>query len=116
MKYRRKRIALCLCLIFLIGVVFWMTLACEPALPLEVTNKTDQSLTIHVNNTHEFEVAPGKVIKKHTVPMIYSYYSIEARNTTGEVVYFKKFSWDELHDTDFKIVNILNFHGNLKTL
>jgi len=93
----------------LAGVLLLLSLllvggACEPALPLEVENKTNQVLTIYVNDFREFNVAPGEIVKERTVPMIYGKYVVEAKNSQGKVVYSRQFEVKELQEADFKIV------------
>ena len=78
--------------------------ACDPALPLEVENKTNQILTIYVNDFREFDIAPGEIVKDHTVPMIYSSYVIEAKNSQEKVIYSRQFEFYELQEADYKII------------
>ena len=74
--------------------------ACEPGLPLTIENRTSQALTIYVNGFQEFDVAPGRTVKKHTVPMIYGTYVIEARNAQGETIYSREFLLKELQECE----------------
>ena len=79
-------------------------MSCEPIVPLKVENQTKIVLAIYVENHKAGEVKPNEIIKIKDVPMTLTHYRIEAINKKGEIIYSKKFSWDELHDLDWKVV------------
>jgi hypothetical protein len=93
-----------LCLVLVVGALLPFLSACDPPTPLEVENKTDQVLSIYVNDYYQFDVEHGKVVKQDTVPMIYEYYMIEAKNSMGEIIYSIKISFRKLSGNHWKIV------------
>lgn len=87
------------------------TVACEPRAPIQVENKTDQTLAIFVRfgtvdkSYHLGDVTPGAEISNKNAPiMISNVYYIEAKNHQGELVYTREFSYDELKAADWKVV------------
>jgi len=104
MKYKRNAIFLLPGLLVLLCALLPVAVACEPALPLEVENKTNQVLTIYVNDFREFDVTPGEIVKKRTVPMIYGKYIVKAKNSQGKVIYSRQFEFKELQEADWKVV------------
>ena len=80
-----------------------MIASCDPALILEVDNRTDQTLTIYVDGARTFSVKPGEILKHRTIEAASGYYTIEAKNNEGRIYYSKKFAWDELREADYKI-------------
>jgi hypothetical protein len=98
-----KTFFLC-CLVLILCLILPCISACDPGLPLEVENKTGQVISIYVNDSYQFDVEPGKVVKQDTVAMIQEYYTVVAKNKKGEVVYSKKFHYQELSDNDWKVI------------
>ncbi|MFC1934235.1 hypothetical protein ACFLXX_03690 [Chloroflexota bacterium] len=78
--------------------------ACEPPVPLEVENQTDQTVTIYVQGGRYFSVSPNSTFKGKTALMIYSKYFIEGLNEDGEIIYSKTFDFNELSNLKWKIV------------
>jgi hypothetical protein len=85
--------------LLLIGEACWG----ERAVPLQIENRTDIILTIYVQDIKVGEVEPKNSIKVKNLGMNDSYF-IEAKYSTGEVIYSRKFSLTELHDADWKVV------------
>ena len=80
------------------------SLACEPDLPLQVENRTYMALDIYVQEHKAGSLEPNSSAKIKGIPGTLSYYLIEAKNVEGKVVYSRKFSANELHDADWKVV------------
>lgn len=79
-------------------------LACE-AIPIRVINQTDQALTIFILGRKIGDVNPGEELKNKNVSASFRDYLIEAKNTQGEVVFSKKYTFDELsRDLDYKVI------------
>jgi hypothetical protein len=103
-KHPLYKVILLSFLVLILGALLTFISACDPPTPLEVENKTDQVLSIYVNDYYQFDVEPGKVVKQDTVPMIYEYYMIEAKNGIGEIIYSTKISFQKLSGNHWKIV------------
>jgi hypothetical protein len=103
MKRRRNNRLLLLGTVFLGAVVLLVGVACDPAIPLQIENQTDMVLIIYVQNVKIGEVEPNNSIKVKKLGAT-GYYLIEAGNNKGEVVYSREFSFNELHDADWKVV------------
>ena len=104
MKRRGSKCILLLALAFLVILLLLVGQACDPAVPLQIENRTDMVLTIFVEGVNDGQVEPNKSIKIKDVGAISSYLLIEARNSEGEVIFSKKFSIPELNDADWKVV------------
>ena len=63
MKRRYNKGILILTLVFLIGIVLPMGVACKPELPLEIENQTDMVLTIYVQDVNDGDLKPDKSMK-----------------------------------------------------
>ena len=91
-------------IVFLSSVVLLVGGACsEPAVPLQIENRTDTVLTIYVQGVYDGEVEPNSSIKVKYLGAT-GYYLIEAKNSEGEIVYSRQFSFTELNDADWKVV------------
>jgi len=93
----------------LAGVLLLLSLllvgACfgDPAAPIRIENRTDQSLTIFINDIYVGDVAPGVEIKNKRVTF-YGEFLIEARDAQGETIHSEKFTYEELKRIDWKVV------------
>ena len=104
MKRQQSIGILLLTIVFLIVGLLLLGQACDPAVPLQIENRTDMVLTIYVEGVNDGQVEPNKSIKIKDVVAIFSYLQIEAKNSKGEVIYSRKFSFNELVDVDWKVV------------
>ena len=104
MNNRRRIIVLWSIVAFLIATTLLLGLACDPAFPLQIENRTDMVLTPYIGDVNVGEVEPNRSIKVKGLGGTHAYYLIEAKNSKGEVVYSRKFSFDELDDADWKVV------------
>lgn len=77
--------------------------ACEPIAPIKIYNETTENLTIFINDEHLGEVIPEGEIKNDFV-IIEARFKIEAKNSSGEILYSKEFIIEEMVDMDWKIV------------
>jgi hypothetical protein len=93
-----------LTLIFLAAVMLLVGVACDRAVPLQIENKTDTVLNIYLESVYAGKIEPNKTIKIRDIAATFSYLLIEAKNSKGEVIYSRKFSFIELHDADWKVV------------
>jgi hypothetical protein len=93
-----------LILVFIIGLLLGSD-ACwgELAIPLQIENRTDKVITLYVQGVKIRNIEPNSSIKVKNVGMT-DYYLIEAKNSTGEIIYSRRFSLPELHDADWKVV------------
>ncbi len=78
--------------------------ACDPAVPLQIENQTDMVLTAYVEGKKIGDVEPNTSIKVKDLSATFSYILIEAKNSEGEVIYSRKFSFHELNAADWKVV------------
>jgi hypothetical protein len=78
--------------------------SCDPPLPLEVQNQTDQSIAIYVGGHHFFDVLPHGTTKSNTLAMIYSKYFVEAINENGDIIYSRAFGFDDLRKNKNTII------------
>ena len=107
MKHQRNNGILVLTSVFLIMVLLALLLvgqACDPEVPLQIENRTDTVLSIYTEGIYDGQVEPNNSIKIKNLAAIHSYYLIEAKDSKGEVVYSRKFSFTELNDADWKVV------------
>ncbi len=72
------------------------SLACEPDIPIRVINQTDQTLAIFINGHSIGDVRPSAEIKNTTVSAVLKEYLIKARNTQGNTIYSRSFTFDQL--------------------
>jgi hypothetical protein len=99
-----------LVLILLVVFLVVVTTACEPILTLDFSNQTDHTLTIFIRGYQEekwFEIddiEPNENIRRKTIPLIFSSYFIEARDSSDYVLYSKEFTFKEIDELDYKIV------------
>jgi len=96
---RRKSILKTVLLLLIVGIIGGMSTACERAIPIIVVNHTDQSLTIIINKQLIGEVDPGAEIKNQNrlVPAGgIKEYLIEAKNTHGDTLYSRSYTFDQL--------------------
>ena len=91
-------------LLFLIGVLLLGGVACERGAPIQVENKTNEVLTIYIDEYQIGDVKPNHKIKNDLVFVGQDWYFIEAYDTQGNVIYSHKFSEDELKEIDWKVV------------
>ena len=107
MKHQRNNGILVLTSVFLIMVLLALLLvgqACDPAVPLQIENRTDMVLTAYVEGKIIGDVEPNNSIKVKDLSATFSYILIEAKSSEGEVIYSRKFSLYELVDADWKVV------------
>lgn len=104
MKAQRKRLLLLLGPTVLFGIALLFVLACEPTLPLRIENRTATALTIYIQEQKTTYIEPDKIVKVKGIPGTLTHCLIEAKNERGELIYSRKFSIDELHDANWKVV------------
>ena len=75
----------------------------QPGPPLEVTNRTQETLYVYVDGVLQFTVGPGATVAGD--PRAWdSMQAIEMRTDAGRAVYSRTFYRWELYDIGFKIV------------
>ena len=95
---------LTLTLVFLFAVLLPLGEACgEPAVPLQIENRTDMVLAVYVQGIKAGEVEPNSSIEVKNLGAT-GYYLIEAKTSKAEVIYTRKFDFNELNDADWKVV------------
>ena len=104
MKHRINISILLLTLVFLIGVLLPMGTACEPDLPLEIENRTDMALTIYLKDNKVGTVEPNSSAKIKGITGTLSEWHIKAKNSQGEVIFSRIFTFAELYESDYKVV------------
>lgn len=87
-------------------------MGCEPNVQLTIQNntKTNLNLFVDLNYIHDVStdfgyVEPGQFIKRQ---FLYSWAEtrfiyVQAKNTNGDVIYFRKYSRDEVFASHYKI-------------
>ncbi len=89
-------------LTFVIGSVVLIVPACSclswgsPTRDLVIENDTTQVLTIYVNDFRVGDVQPGGQVSRD-VSMDIDKYLIAAKSSTGEVVYSREYTYDEIN-------------------
>jgi hypothetical protein len=76
--------------IALLVVLLLMSVSCTGILVLhiEVENRTDQTLTITVDDERTFDVEAGKTVKESTgiALIVHHYFDVRAQNTEGKIL------------------------------
>jgi hypothetical protein len=106
MRYNNYRTLQLIFFIFILLTMLVISTSCEPIAPFKITNQTDQTLTIFIEDFNIGDIAPGKEIENKIVMMMTmtnEKYHIEARDKEGTLVYSKRFTWQESFDMDWKI-------------
>ena len=109
MKYRNRFFTL-IVLMLILTILSLTTVACwgDVGYTVSVINNTNQSITVFFGEhpgsymTRLGNIEPSKEIRQETI--YYDRYSIEAKNTQGEVVYSKEFTFEEMEEMDWKVV------------
>ena len=76
----------------------------ERLAPIQVENKTNEVLTVYIDEYLIGDVKPNDKIKNNLVFYGQDWYLIKAHNAQGNIVYSHKFNDDELKEIDWKIV------------
>ncbi len=110
MKYRSKA----LLAVFMLLIIILPLTGCEPAAPIRIKNKTDQTLYIsfsysysdHVEADAKRDLMGAVKAGEELRPEIFPFptFLIEAKDVQGNIVYSKEFSYKELEKTDWKLV------------
>ena len=87
-------------------------MGCDPPVLLHVENQSDSNITIFINESasgtvQAMEQKTFSVVEIPYHPDAYwapEDYLIEAKTSRGEVLYSKRFTWQELHDMEWTIV------------
>jgi hypothetical protein len=99
-----KRFVLLTLIILTLVVTSMVLTSCEPPLTLDVSNQTDQIVTMYVNGYKYFDVPPSRSIKSETVTVIYNSYFIEALNQEGQIVYSRIFDRSQYQVSRINII------------
>jgi hypothetical protein len=96
---RRKSLLKLIILLLLLGTIIGTSLACERPIPVRVVNQTDQVLTIFIRGNLIGDVKPGEEIKNESrfVSTAFKDYLVEAKNTQGDTIYSRSFTYDQLN-------------------
>ncbi len=78
--------------------------SCDPPVPIEVENQTDQSITIFVNANRYFQVPAHTTIRGDTAIIIHKIFFVEAMTAANEIVYSRYFTRDELIEEKRKVI------------
>ena len=100
----RQKILLVAGVLMILAILLLLTVACERGAPIQVENKTNEVLTVYIDEYQIGDVKPNHKIKNDLVFVGQDWYLIEAYDTRGNVVYSHKFSEDELKEIDWKVV------------
>jgi hypothetical protein len=104
---RRKSLMKVIILVLLLGTIIGTSVACERAIPVRVVNQTDQVLTIFIRGHLIGDIKPGEEIKNKNrfVSATFKDYLVEAKNTQGDTIYSRSFTFDQLsRDMDWIII------------
>jgi hypothetical protein len=104
-KHRRSLIFICSIIVLCVPCI--MSIGCSlwgsTSFDFTIENKTQQVLNVFVNTGSGTEVKPGDKIIKHY--LIYTgKFKIMAKNTGGDIVYSKEFTYGELKDIKFNVI------------
>ena len=100
-----KRFILSTLIILTIIMTSMVLTSCEPPLTLDVSNQTDQIVTMYVNGYEYFDVHPYRSIKSETITIIYNSYFIEALNQEDQIVYSRIFDRSQYKVSRIKIIS-----------
>jgi hypothetical protein len=106
MRRGNYRISLLTTIIFLLLFLSFIAVSCEPIAPFRITNHTDQTLTIFIEDRKIGDVAPGKEIKNRItliMNMTAGKYHIEAKDKEGNSIYSEEFTYQEISNMDWEI-------------
>lgn len=90
--------------VLLISLTFVSNACFDPLDPTVIENKTNQNLSIFLNDEHIGDVAPGRQIRNKTLLFGYAKYVVQAKNDRGEIVYSKVFTYEEMKQIKWKVV------------
>ena len=91
-------------LLLILNVLLIGGAACELLAPIQIENKTSETLTIYIDEYLIGDVKPNDKIKNDMVFAGQDWYLIEAYDAQGNVVYSHKFSDEEIEKIDWKVV------------
>lgn len=103
---RRRRIMLfrVIALLLILNVLIIGGSACEMLAPIQIENKTNEILTVYIDEYRIGDVKPNDKIKNDMVFAGHDWYLIEAYNNKGDVIYSHKFSNEEIKKIKWKVV------------
>lgn len=99
---KRNFILLCLVLLLLLAVPFFMS-ACEPSITIRVQNQTDKALEIFNDDVLIGIAVPGGEVK-YELAVIFSHYVVIARDMDGNLVYSKVFTREDMVRNKWRVV------------
>ena len=77
--------------------------ACEPIAPIEIHNKTSETLMISINEAFTEEVQAGDRIKNKIV-FIEARFLIEAKNLGGKTIYRNEIKYEDMKEMDWEVI------------
>jgi len=69
---------------------------CDPRAPISVENRTDQTLTIWINDYEIGNVSPWETIENNGVAFIYNDYLVRAKDSEGNLIFSRSVSTHEI--------------------
>jgi len=85
-----RRLLVSLPVLLLTLLLMFVTNGCEPAAPISVENRTDQTLTVWINDYEIGEVATGETVANESISVVLSKYLIEAKDKSGNLVFSRE--------------------------
>lgn len=112
MYSRRKGFAFWLCMTLMLVFVLVASVACwgSPTFKLIVENQTEYDLNIYVNGVDIGKVSPEAQIIKTGIPWDIGRYHIEAKNTEGEIIHSKTFTFQQMIEIESRVYKVVIPH------
>jgi len=102
-NYELPGIQKVLMIISLVILLVLLLPACEPIAHIKIQNKTEQNLTIFINDINIGDVAPGGEIRNRK-EWVTERYKIEAKNSQGQTLYKQEITYEDMKKMDWKVV------------
>ncbi len=103
LKHKASIVFRIILLLLIVNVLIIAVVGCEVLAPIQIENKTSETLTIYIDEYHIGDVKPNAKIKNDTVFAGQDWYLIKAYDAQGNTVYSHKFSDEEIKKIDWKI-------------
>ncbi len=109
MRHSQINVLMRLSLMALLVILLLMSVSCccgtgSTVLHIEVENRTDQTLTIYVDDKEPFSVEAGKTTKGGIdTGLLNDYFTVKAQNAEGKIFYSKRYFFYDIEDFYLKI-------------
>ena len=109
MNYKRKNVIAYLGSILLLVLVLVASIACwgSPLVDLIIENRTDQVLTVILDDGLVGKVRPGDKITRKNLDISFHEYVIEAKNAQGEIVFSQSYVFEDFQKIDGGVYKVV---------